>query len=295
MLPVIAGILVIVLLLSIFGNGQDRSVGALDGNEAAIASFLLDKGLDKAHVAAIMGNFSVESGCNPKLVENNSVTQSMGLAGEHDNYPPELININNVGYGIAQWSYWSRSQALVNYAASTSRPSGDIQVQCEFFWIEFNGSVAEFEQIEGLDDATRWFHDVYERSADGEDGMQRRIAEASRIYTAMAQAGNGTDAVSRAYELIGKVAYVWGGCSPGAMDCSGFVSYCLTGEYRRIGTTETFLRWPRADIPLPGDVCVNSVHCGIYVGDGKMIDCGNSGVGQPRSLDPGMVIVRWPG
>ena len=45
----------------------------------------------------------------------------------------------------------------------------------------------------------------------------------------------GNAIVDRAYSWVGKAEYVWGACSPGAFDCSGFVSYCLTGAYSRLG------------------------------------------------------------
>ena len=83
--------------------------------------------------------------------------------------------------------------------------------------------------------------------------------------------GTGNAIVDRAYSWVGKADYVWGACAPGQFDCSGFVSYCLTGSYTRLGTTYTFLRWPRVSNPQPGDVAVNSGHCGIYIGDGQFI------------------------
>ena len=46
---------------------------------------------------------------------------------------------------------------------------------------------------------------------------------------------NGGTIVSRAYSQLGK-PYVWGACGPSSFDCSGFVSYCLTGSYTRLGT-----------------------------------------------------------
>ena len=46
---------------------------------------------------------------------------------------------------------------------------------------------------------------------------------------------NGGSIVSRAYSQLGK-PYVWGACGPNSFDCSGFVSYCLTGSYSRLGT-----------------------------------------------------------
>ena len=93
-------------------------------------------------------------------------------------------------------------------------------------------------------------------------------------------AATGNAVVDRAYAWLGRAEYVWGGCSPGAFDCSGFVSYCLTGSYTRIGVAASFMAGitPRSN-PQPGDVCASSHHCGIYIGGGQMIHCSTYGVG----------------
>ena len=53
---------------------------------------------------------------------------------------------------------------------------------------------------------------------------------------------NGGTIVSRAYSQLGK-PYVWGACGPSSFDCSGFVSYCLTGSYTRLGKSRTGTVW----------------------------------------------------
>ena len=104
----------------------------------------------------------------------------------------------------------------------------------------------------------------------------------------------GNAVVDRAYSYIGNAEYVWGACSPGAFDCSGFVAYCLTGNYARLGTTYTFLGWSRVSDPQPGDVCVNEGHCGIYIGNGQMIHCADVGIGVIIGpVQAGMVYVRY--
>ncbi len=104
----------------------------------------------------------------------------------------------------------------------------------------------------------------------------------------------GNAIVDRAYSWVGNADYVWGACSPGAFDCSGFVSYCLTGSYSRLGTTYTFLTWPRVSDPQPGDICVNATHCGVYIGGGQMIHAANSSVGViVGSVPSSMVYVRY--
>lgn len=104
----------------------------------------------------------------------------------------------------------------------------------------------------------------------------------------------GNAIVDRAYSWVGNAEYVWGACSPGAFDCSGFVSYCLTGSYSRLGTTYTFLTWPQVSDPQPGDVCVNEGHCGIYIGGGQMIHAATYGVGViVGPVQGGMIYVRY--
>ena len=60
--------------------------------------------------------------------------------------------------------------------------------------------------------------------------------------SAPSQSVDGGSVVSRAYSKLG-CAYSWGGIGPDSFDCSGFVSYCLTGRYCRLGTTGTFMGW----------------------------------------------------
>ncbi|WP_417350611.1 coiled-coil domain-containing protein [Gordonibacter pamelaeae] len=102
--------------------------------------------------------------------------------------------------------------------------------------------------------------------------------------------------VGRAYSQIGK-AYGYGdpsyGAGPNEYDCSGFVSFCLLGSYSRMGSTSTFMAWPTVSDPQPGDVCVNSGHCGIYIGNNQMIHAATYGVGVVIGpVQAGMKIVR---
>ena len=86
--------------------------------------------------------------------------------------------------------------------------------------------------------------------------------------------------------------YVWGGASPEtSFDCSGFVSYvfttsgvCNTGRLGAKGL-RSLCRTVPDDQAQPGDVVffegtmgedvAGITHCGIYVGNGMMLHCGN--------------------
>ena len=103
---------------------------------------------------------------------------------------------------------------------------------------------------------------------------------------------NGGSIVSRAYSQLGK-PYVWGACGPNSFDWSGFVSYCLTGSYSRLGTTLTFMGWTRVSNPQPGDVVTTATHCGIYIGNGQMIHAPHTGdVVKVGPVQSGMIYVR---
>ena len=103
---------------------------------------------------------------------------------------------------------------------------------------------------------------------------------------------NGGTIVSRAYSQLGK-PYVWGAYGPSSFDCSGLVSYCLTGSYTRLGTTLTFMGWTRVSNPQPGDVVTTATHCGIYIGNGQMIHAPHTGdVVKVGPVQSGMIYVR---
>lgn len=118
----------------------------------------------------------------------------------------------------------------------------------------------------------------------GED--ENRDEGPSRAYE------GGSDTVSRAWACLG-APYGWGAVGPYSYDCSGLVSYCISGSHVRIGSTLTFMGWRQVSDPQPGDVCTDEGHCGIYIGGGQMIHAATYGVGVVVGpVQSGMIIVR---
>lgn len=118
-------------------------------------------------------------------------------------------------------------------------------------------------------------------------------ASSSATNNSKPQSVSGNSVVNRAYSQLGK-PYQWAAVGPNSFDCSGLVSYCLTGSYSRLGTTGTFMGWTRVSSPQPGDICVNSHHCGIYIGGGQMIHAPRTGdVVKISSVHSGMIYVRY--
>ena len=81
--------------------------------------------------------------------------------------------------------------------------------------------------------------------------------------------------------------YVWGGSSPStSFDCSGFVSWVINHSgwnVGRLGAQGLYNICTPTSSPRPGDLVFfkgtydtpGVSHCGIYVGDGMMIHCGD--------------------
>ena len=85
------------------------------------------------------------------------------------------------------------------------------------------------------------------------------------------------DSVRRAEAAIG-TPYRSGSSSKYGFDCSGLVSYALTGKYGHAYTSYAFWGMPAVSDPRPGDVVAcNPGHCGLYIGNGQMIHAPQSG------------------
>lgn len=130
-------------------------------------------------------------------------------------------------------------------------------------------------------------------NSNSSSNSNKNNASSSATNNSKPQSVSGNSVVNRAYSQLGK-PYEWGAVGPNSFDCSGLVSYCLTGSYSRLGTTGTFMGWTRVSSPQPGDICVNSHHCGIYIGGGQMIHAPRTGdVVKVSSVHSGMIYVRY--
>lgn len=107
------------------------------------------------------------------------------------------------------------------------------------------------------------------------------------------QTVTGNVVVDRAYAQLGK-PYEWAAAGPDSFDCSGLVSYCLTGRYSHAFTTGTIEGWTRVTNPKPGDICIKPGHTGIYIGGGMMIHAPHTGdVVKISAVQSGMWFVRY--
>lgn len=109
-------------------------------NEQIIWSYFEDKGFSKYGIAGLMGNLYAESGLYPQNLQN---TYNSLLGFTDAEYTEAVDNgtytnfVNDAaGYGLAQWTYWSRKKNLLNFAKEKNKSIGDLNLQLDFLYKE---------------------------------------------------------------------------------------------------------------------------------------------------------------
>ena len=111
-------------------------------NEEKIWNYLIGKGLSKAGAAGLMGNLFAESALNPKNLQN-SFEKKLGHTDDSytvgvDNGTYSNFVRDSAGYGLAQWTFWSRKQNLLEFARAAAKSIGDLEMQLDFLFKELS-------------------------------------------------------------------------------------------------------------------------------------------------------------
>lgn len=98
-------------------------------SEEEIFTFLRQQGLNDAGAAGLIGNLFAESGLSAINLQN-SFNKKLNISDEDytllvDNSNYKNFITDKAGYGLAQWTFWSRKQALLEYAIKKKVSIGD--------------------------------------------------------------------------------------------------------------------------------------------------------------------------
>lgn len=158
-------------------------------NEEKIWKFLKSKGFTDFGVAGLMGNLYAESGLSPINLQNsyekklNFTDQSYTQAVDNGGYTNFVKDA--AGYGLAQWTYWSRKQNLLNYARSVGKSIGDLDMQLEFLCKELSGYSAVWKTLQSAKSVFEASNAVllqYERPANQSEAVQNKRASYGQAY-----------------------------------------------------------------------------------------------------------------
>lgn len=169
---------------------QESSAATTDtDNAATIWNFLKGKGLNDYAVAGIMGNLYAESGFKPTNLQNIYETKlgytDATYTAAVDNGSYTNFVKDSAGYGLAQWTYWSRKQALLEYAQSVGKSIGDLTMQLDFMWKEMQGYKTMMTTLNGATSVLEASNAVltqYEKPADQSETVQKKRAGYGQTY-----------------------------------------------------------------------------------------------------------------
>lgn len=158
-------------------------------NPSVIWNFFKGKGLNDFAVAGIMGNLYAESSFKPTNLQNTYEKKLGYTDAEYtaavDNGSYENFIKDSAGYGLAQWTYWSRKQALLEYAQSVGKSIGDLGMQLDFMWKELQGYTSVMKVLNTATSVLAASNAIltgYERPADQSVTAQNRRAGYGQTY-----------------------------------------------------------------------------------------------------------------
>ena len=146
-------------------------------NEKTIWDFLLKKTGNPYGTAAIMGNLMAESSLKPTCATGKNKTAN--YVDDADAGRIDFIH-DSVAFGLVQWCYWSRKQALLEYAKSQGKSVGDLTMQLEFMLKEMTGYSTVYNAVmkaTSIREASDIIMLKYERPATKTEAAKKKRAD----------------------------------------------------------------------------------------------------------------------
>lgn len=160
-------------------------------NDKQMFDYFVNAGMTKAGACGLMGNLYAECGLISENLQNTG-EKKLGMtdkeyteAVDNGTYTSEQFIRDGFGYGLAQWTYWSRKEAFLKFMKANAKTVSDKKVQCDFLLKEINGykkvwavltttaSVREASDVVLLE---------YERPADQSEKVQIKRASYGQNY-----------------------------------------------------------------------------------------------------------------
>lgn len=173
--------------------------------EQRLYTFFKSKGLCDNGIFGLFGNLYAESGMRPKNLQNSSEKR---LGYTDDAYTAAVDNgtygnfvRDSAGYGLAQWTYYTRKQGLLDYARSQGASIGDLQTQAEFLYKELSTSYKSVLSVLKAAASIREASDAvllhFERPANQSASVQAKRASYGLEYEALYKKEGGNTMTER--------------------------------------------------------------------------------------------------
>lgn len=160
-------------------------------NEKIIWDFLYSKIGNPYGAAGLMGNLYVESHFDSSKLQN-TYSRKLGMSSsEYTNAVDrgtytDFVH-DSAGYGLVQWTYWSRKEGLYNFAKSKNKSIGDLQTQLDYIWKEiqtYKTCINTLKSAKSVKEASDIVVERYEKPTDqSEKAKQNRAAYGEQIFS----------------------------------------------------------------------------------------------------------------
>ncbi len=156
----------------------------------AVLKTEIRKVIKDAGVLALLDRIIDHNAYNNKLGKTDAEYTAAVDNGSYGNFVKD-----SAGYGLAQWTYWSRKQALLNHAKQAGVSIADLNMQLGFLWEELQGYAAVMDALKKAGSVRAASDAVltgYEKPADQSETVKKKRAEYGEGYYKKYAVGNGT-------------------------------------------------------------------------------------------------------
>lgn len=160
--------------------------------EYDILSRFVSHGMTTTAAEAMWGNIAKESGGESNRVQGDfSPTRMVSKAYTKDvdegRISPDTWARDGRGYGLIQWTFWSRKQGLLNYAKAHGKSIGDTAMQADYVVLELKRDYPALWQYltatDNLYEATLRICVEFERPAiNNVDARYKAAQEAKKVW-----------------------------------------------------------------------------------------------------------------
>lgn len=158
--------------------------------------------------AGLMGNLYAESALKPENLQNTG-NKALGMTDEQfvaavdsGAYSADKFIHDGYGVGLAQWTYYTRKQALLNFVKSAGKSIGNLEIQLVFLLQEIKGYTSVWNTLTtatSVREASDAVLMKYERPANQSESVQvKRAGYGQQYYDKYAAASANTPTVPSA-------------------------------------------------------------------------------------------------
>lgn len=158
--------------------------------EEQIWFYLLQKLGNEYGAAGVIGNLYAESALNPKNLQNSYEKKLKMTDKEYTSAVDNGSYINFVkdkaGYGLCQWTFWSRKEKLLRKAKERDVSIGNLELQLDYLFDEletsYKGVLNTLKNATSVAEASKSFMLGFERPANQTSENQKKRAEYGNLY-----------------------------------------------------------------------------------------------------------------